>query len=105
MKAFDAGEYRTRVLARLRDDDNLADPQTGDPFLVCAIELDATTTEVDAGLDHIAAFWRRESGKPAYRAVVDDLLKKRLDAHRSILSLPVARATTAARVRILRDKA
>ncbi|WP_327009912.1 hypothetical protein OHA72_23370 [Dactylosporangium sp. NBC_01737] len=100
--SFDPGEYRTRVLARLRKRSGLADPRTGDPFLVCAIDLDATTQQVTDGLDRITAFWRKERDKPAYRGVVHELLSHR-DAYAEELGTAPRRAAAAARVRAMRE--
>ncbi|GAA4604449.1 hypothetical protein BJY16_005008 [Actinoplanes octamycinicus] len=95
---FDPEDYRARVLSRLQRDGTLADPQDGDPFLVCAISLDATTKEVAEGLDHIVAFWRKEETKFAYRVVTGELLRNQ-EAYRRLLGPAASRVGAAARVR------
>jgi hypothetical protein len=101
---FQPGDYRNRVLPRLKENLDLADPATGDPFLVCGMELDVTPAEAEQGLDDVIAFWRKEQDKPAYRGVIAEL-RSHSDEYREILTTPVRLADAAIRVRAARRAA
>ena len=97
MKPFDGNDYRKRVMARLLDDFTLADPHTGDPFLVCDVDADADPAAVARRLDEVVAFWQKDRNHPKYKGVAAQLVARRDDYHR-VLTDPSARAQTAARV-------
>lgn len=96
MKAFDATEYRRTVLAKLKDDPRLAEPDTGDVMWVCAVEAGASPAEALKRLDDVAAQWQKDRNHPKYKGICAVLVKHRA-AYAEVLKNPAARAQASAR--------
>ncbi|MGH3736551.1 MAG: hypothetical protein ACRDT6_13190 [Micromonosporaceae bacterium] len=90
--AFDTNTYRKTVLARLLNEPGLADPYTGDPFLVCAVDPDADDATVRGQLDEVVAFWNKERNHPRYRGLVARLVSRKQDYSKVLLSSGARRA-------------
>ncbi|WP_279580099.1 hypothetical protein [Fodinicola feengrottensis] len=102
--ALDTNAYRKSVLARLLVEPGLADPQTGDPFLVCAVDPDADDATAAKQLDEVVAFWNKERNHPRYRGLAAQLVGRRAE-YQSILLNSGARKAAAQRVRIAHETA
>lgn len=102
--ALDTNAYRKNVLARLLVEPGLADPQTGDPFLVCAVDPDADDATAAKQLDNVIAFWNKERNHPRYRGLAAQLVGRRAE-YESILLNGNARKAAAERVRNARESA
>lgn len=95
--SFDGNTYRKNVLARLLNEPDLADPQTGDPFLVCAVDPDADDETAQRQFGDVVAFWNKESNHPRYRGIASQLAKRK-SAYAAVLLNSQSRAEARARV-------
>lgn len=104
MVTLDTNAYRKNVLARLLNEPGLADPQTGDPFLVCAVDPDADDATAARQFDEVVAFWNKERNHPRYRGLAAQLVGRKAE-YESILLNTGARKAAAQRVTQARESA
>lgn len=97
MKPFDGNEYRKRVMARLLEDYTLADPHTGDPFLVCDVDAAADAAAVRNRVDAVVAFWQKDRNHPKYKGLAGQLVVRR-EEYLHVLTDPAERAKAETRV-------
>lgn len=95
MPAFDGNRYRKEVLKPLLDGGRAA---VDDPFDLFDLDLAEDDTRViQARIDEVVTFWRREQSSPRYRNVVTGLIKDK-DALAAQVLNPASRATARERV-------
>jgi hypothetical protein len=104
MPGLDGNAYRKKVLARLVADFSIADPETGDPFFVFDLDLDADPTTVQARIGDVVALWQKERSSIKYKGVATDLVAAR-SRYEAVLTDPDRRAAASARVRAERATA
>lgn len=97
MDAFDVNTYRSTVLSRLLKEPGLADPDTGNLFLVCAVDPSASPADSLKRLDDVVAAWQKDRTHPRYKDTVAGLVKRRED-YAAILGDTSRRAAARARI-------
>jgi hypothetical protein len=104
LKPFDGTDYRKRVMARLLEDFALADPQTGDPFLVCDVDPADHSGVTEKHLGDLVAFWQKDRNHPRYKSIAAQMVARR-EQYAQVLLDPTRRGEAAARVLGVRSQA